>query len=168
MCEPTTLMAASLAISAASAGASYVGQQRSARVQQQSINDNVRAQDEALQAQAVERDQQASQQMSQRAREAMIERGRLVAAFGSTGVAGGSQVGAINESNFSEVTDLVTMEANRMAGARQGSRQSASAYRQAGQSIASIQRPDFATTGLQIAGGALNAAGTYYDRTRTR
>jgi hypothetical protein len=116
----------------------------------------------------VEQDQQASQQMSERARQAMIERGRLVAAFGSTGVAGGSQAGAINESNFSEVTDLVTLEANRMAGARQNSRQSASAYRQAGQSIAAIQRPDFLTTGLQIAGGAVNAAGSYNDRTRIR
>jgi glucose/arabinose dehydrogenase len=168
MCEPTTLMAVSLAISAASAGAAHVGQARSAKVQQQSINDNLRAQDEATQAQAVERDQAASQQMSERARQAMIERGRLVAAFGSTGVAGGSQVGAINESNFSEVTDLVAMEANRMAGAQQGSRQAASAYRQAGQSSAAIHRPDFLTTGLQIAGGAVNAAGTYADRTRIR
>jgi hypothetical protein len=162
MCDPVSI--GMMAISTVSAGMSYVGQQRSATMQAQSMRDNLKATDEALQARSVEMDQRATSEMSERARQAMIERGRMVAAFGSSGIAGGSQAGVINEGAFAANQDLVTMEANRRAGAAQGSRELAGAYRTSSQQNAAIQRPDFLTTGLQIAQGGVNAYAGYLNR----
>jgi type II secretory pathway pseudopilin PulG len=162
MCDPVSI--GMMAISTLSAGVSYVGQQRSANTQAQSLQQNLRAQDEALQSRSVEMDQKAASEMSERARQAMVERGRMVAAFGSSGVGGGSQVGVINEGAFAANQDLVTMEANRRSGAAQAGREMAGAYRTSSQQNAAIQRPDFLTTGLQIAQGGVNAYAGYLNR----
>jgi hypothetical protein len=183
MCEPATIMAtmaiASTAIGVGSSVMEHDAQRRYAntqrdlqdqaiRDQSKEIRDNFGFEDASVVAQQGEIDRQATGQASERARQAMIERGRLVAAFSSNG-GGGSAQRAIHNSDYTLGADMATIESNRSSNIAQTQRQRSSIARSANSQEARMyaQRQTFAKptllgTGLKIAGQVVNGASMYY------
>ena len=119
MCEPATIAMASLAIGAASAGMSYMQQSQQAKAQRRAVKDNYAQQMQTLQLQYDQTNKQATDEMSIRAREAMIESARLRAISGESGLAGNSNDRIQNESMFNLGTDMASIEANRQSSLKQ-------------------------------------------------
>jgi hypothetical protein len=162
MCVPmVAIAAAQVAITAAAAAAEYDGQRRSANQQRDAELANLHARDASLQFQENQVNEQASQQMSERALEAMRQRGRLQAAFADSGVSGNSQVRAFNSVDMASGMDMATIEANRSGQIAQGQDQKRSASRQATQDIQAIRMPSLLGAGLKIVGSGIDAYSGY-------
>lgn len=164
MCEPasistlTTLTIASMAASAAGAVATYVQGSQSARKQSQAAQAAYDAQVIDTKNAMTEQNQAAAEQMSERARQAMIETGRLQALAIDSGTnGGGSNDRVTGESGFNASQDIAAMQANAASQQRQMATQLRGAYAQAQSRTASIQQPSLIGTGLQIAGSTLNS-----------
>jgi hypothetical protein len=163
MCEPvtistTTALAISMAVSAASAAASYVQQSESARRQTNAAQDAYDANVVQIKNQQVEASQAASAQMSERARQALVETGHLDALANESGTnAGGSNDRVTNEADFNAGTDIATMQSNASSTQRSLADQARGAAAQASQRMSAIQQPSLVGTGLQIAGSAMSA-----------
>lgn len=98
----------------------------------------------------------ATQDMSDRAREAMIERGRLRTAAADSGLGGLSDDRLESASYFAEGTDIARIEGNRgrameQAGAAATGRQAAISSR-----MAAVKQPSLIGAGLQIAGAGVD------------
>lgn len=161
MCEPTTLLMMSLAISAASAGMSYVQGEKNADTQTENLQ---RAQDQQvdqLNLQQHQADQQAGEQMSDRALEALKETGRLSTIAGELGGAGGSNARIVNEAGFNATHDIATIEANRLNGGTQRGMEVRGIHSNTQSAMNSIQQPSLIGTGLQIGGAAVGAYSGY-------
>lgn len=158
MCEPTTLMMASLAISAASAGVQYDTGRKTANTQADAIkrNDELQALDSARQQSQIAA--QGAEDMNQAARAAHADLASLDAIAGEYG--GGNSVDrARSVIGVQAGESAATVSANA-----RGSLNESAAAAYAGHSrnlsqIGAIQRPSLALAGLQI-GGALT---DYYD-----
>ncbi|SMG43161.1 hypothetical protein SAMN06265784_104142 [Paraburkholderia susongensis] len=153
--EATMVM---MAISAASAAASAVEQKQMADRQsaaaQQAYDSDVVQTKNAM----VEQSQQAAGQMSERARQAMVETGHLQALANDSGTnGGGSNDRVTNEANFNAGQDIAAIQANASSAQRQLVGQLNGSYAQAVSRDASIQQPSLIGTGLQIASGVGNA-----------
>lgn len=164
MCEPasistlTTLTMASMAASAAGAVASYVGQRQAASRQADAAQEAYDSQVAQTKNEMTQQNQAAAEQMSERARQAMIETGHLQALAVDSGTnGGGSNDRVTNEANFNAGQDIAAMQANASSTQRQMVNQLSGSYAQAVSRTASIQQPSLIGTGLQIAGGALNS-----------
>lgn len=164
MCEPatisglTTLTMASMAASAATAIAGYVGQSQAAKRQGDAAQAAYDSQVTQTKNEMTQQGQAAAEQMSERARQAMIETGHLQALAADSGTnGGGSNDRVTNEANFNAGQDIAAMQANASSQQRQMVSQLNGSYAQAVSRTASIQQPSLIGTGLQIAGGALNA-----------
>lgn len=162
MCDPISIAAASFAVSAISTGVQYDSTRRAANQQADAIRANTSANDAALQLQQGQIAEQTTQQMSQRAVEAMRERGRLTAALGGMGGTTADRV--LNESGFNEGQDMATLTANAQSREFQAQNERVAGARHANQELASIRQPNLIGAGLQIAGAGLNAGATYYDQ----
>ena len=161
MCEPTTLLMMSLAISAASAGMSYVQGEKNADTQTENLQ---RAQDQQigqLNLQQHQADQQAGEQMSDRALEALKETGRLTTIAGESGGGGASNGRIVNEAGFNATHDIATIEANRLNGGAQRNMDAQGVRSSTQSALNSIQRPSLIGTGLQIGGAAVGAYSGY-------
>jgi hypothetical protein len=109
--------------------------------------------------QQVEASQAASAQMSERARQAMVETGHLQALSNESGTnGGGSNDRVTNEANFNAGTDIATMQNTASSQQRSLADQARGAYSTASQRMSSIQQPSLIGTGLQIAGSTLSSA----------
>lgn len=159
MCEPvSTMTITSMAMSAAGAVASYVGQSQAAKRQGDAAQAAYDSQVTQTRNEMVQQSQAAAEQMSERARQAMIETGHLQALAVDSGTnGGGSNDRVANESNFNAGQDIAAMQANASSAQRQMVNGLRGSYAQAVSRTASIQQPSLVGTGLQIAGGALNA-----------
>ncbi|KWN14379.1 hypothetical protein WT83_18200 [Burkholderia territorii] len=163
MCEPTslsltTMTIASMAMSAAAAAASYVSQSQAAKRQGEAAQAAYDSQVTQTKNEMTQQSQAAADQMSERARQAMIETGHLQAlAADSETNGGGSNDRVTNEANFNAGQDIAAMQANASSQQRQMVGQLSGSYAQAVSRTVSIQQPSLIGTGLQIAGGALNA-----------
>lgn len=166
MCDPVSIT--TLAISAVSSVAAYSGQRQQARAQEAGIRANYRERDAAMQAQQFEQNQQATQQMSQRAVEALRQRGRLAAALADSGLGGSSQSRLFGDIDMQEATDLATLEANRASAIAQGERQRRANTSGTNAELASIRQPSLLGTGLQIAGAGLDSYTDYRNREMAR
>lgn len=194
MCEPTTIMlgvstAAAMAGAVAQARAQAQAQQQahqaqmSAYNQQLALNQNQRTHlgteygydDAALQVQQQQADQAASGDMSERARQAMMERGKLIAAASSNGTGGSAAARMGNTINYEEGTDLATMENNRASHVQQIQNQrraSARGVNYQGSTIIDPNKPnapsgvDKTALGIQLIGIGANAGATYYNYKR--
>lgn len=161
MCEPTTIALASMAIGVASAGAGFIQQGQQAKAANRSVKENYAQQTAAMKTQYDQTNKQAADEMSVRAREAMIETARLRVLGGESGLAGGSNDRIENESQFNRGTDIASIESNRRNVLTQ-LYQEGRAIRTGEQNrINSIKRPSLIGTGLQIAGAATDAATTH-------
>jgi hypothetical protein len=96
----------------------------------------------------------AADEMSERARVALIERGRLRAIAGDSGVTGNSQQRVEDESRFLEGQDLSAIEMNRENALKQNTRNVTAAQLDAQRQKLGVAAPSLLGAGLQIAGAA--------------
>lgn len=163
MCEPTsltlsTMTIASMAMSAATAAATYVSQSQAAKRQGDAAQAAYDSQVTQTKNEMTQQTQAAAEQMSERARQAMIETGHLQALAVDSGTnSGGSNDRVTSEANFNAGQDIAAMQANASSQQRQMVSALRGDYAQASSRMASVQQPSLIGTGLQIAGGALNA-----------
>jgi hypothetical protein len=149
----------SMGVSAASGIMQYMGAQDANEQQAKAMTANYNANDAAAQTQQNQINEQATQQKSARAVDAMRERGRLLA----LDMGGGNSTQHMLQSSvFAESTDMATLEANRAANIQQSQQQKTSNARQTGNAIAAMPQPSLLGVGLQIAGAGLDT----YSRNR--
>lgn len=152
-----------LGVQAATSVLGYFQQQDANAAQNAAIEANHAQQMEAYARQQQQTGAVAAQQMSERAREAMIERGRLRAITAESGLAGVSTDRLEAQSRFNEGYDLATIEANRSNQAQQ-LYEEAKGLRARSQSQAnSLNRPSLIGSGLQIV-GSIAGAGAEQER----
>lgn len=147
-----------MAIAAASAAAGAEQQHEMANRQENAAQAAYDA--DANQTRAIQAQQTASatEQMSERARQAMVETGHLQALAADSGTnGGGSNDRVTNEANFNAGQDIAAMQANASSAQRQLVSQLNGSYAQAQSRVASVQQPSLIGTGLQIAGGSMSA-----------
>lgn len=154
MCEPVSIIMAVTAV------VGLIQAEKMADKQEQAVAREQAAEAAATAVQQTQINQQASIKMSDRAREAMIERGRLRAAAAESGVTGLSNDKLESASFFAEGTDISRIEGNRARAIVQsehahGSRNAANQSK-----MDSIKQPSYLGAGLQIA----NAGMTGYQR----
>lgn len=162
MCEPATMIAIGTAVMSnlptiAAVGSTVVGaiaadKQADAEDKATQIaytNDQMQ-----LNEQYKQQNDELNQQMSQRSREALAERGRLNAAFGEGGLVGNSMQRVLDQNEFNLGQDLATMEATRSNIKKQNQMQLQGAQATAQSRYNSTSRPSLLSTGLQIAGAA--------------
>jgi hypothetical protein len=156
MCEPATLLAISAAVSVVSAGVGYMQQADAADNQEDAIRDNWAAQQLQIDEQQSQINDNALDEKSKRAKEATIERGRLRAIQGESGLSGVTQERIINESAFNEGTDIAAIEGNRKNSIKQSQVERGSLRANSQSQLNTIQQPSLIGTGLQIVGAGLN------------
>ncbi|MDR5731270.1 hypothetical protein QCE47_02755 [Caballeronia sp. LZ025] len=141
-----------MAVSAAASAAAAVQQSQVAHRQTDAAQSAYDQQVMQIKNQQVEQSQAASAQMSERARQALVETGHLQALANESGTnGGGSNDRVTNEANFNSGTDIATMQANAASQQRDLANQARGAAAQASQRMSSIQQPSLIGTGLQIA-----------------
>lgn len=146
MCEPTTIIAIGSAI------VSYAMADDAADKAEDSAVAAHYANMESYQLQQKQIDANAADQMSDRGREALIERGRLRVMAAESGLQGNSTDQIERQSRFDEGFDMARIEGNRK-NSQQQAYADAKAGRAGSQSrINSIKHPSLIGTGLQIAG----------------
>jgi hypothetical protein len=151
MCGPA---AAAVGISAISAIGGYRSSKKQAKAQDAAVGRQEEQDRLAFAEQARQEDEAAIEEMSERAREARRERGRLSAIAADTGLGGISQELLLRQSRFNEGYDTTTIDANRDRVKRQIEHGVSASSARAQLQRASIERPSLLGAGLQIAGTA--------------
>lgn len=159
MCEPTTIAALTLAVTAATAAASYKQGQDNIQATGEAAARNAEIQNAALEEQRSQIGKQAANDMTERARQAEIERGRLRVIAGESGALGTTQDRLLQDSAFQEGTDMATIDSNKSSALKQTDLTGLSNYNQnvAAVNQARNKAPTLLGTGLQIAAGGLSA-----------
>jgi hypothetical protein len=166
VCEPATIaMGISAAVSVAATVAAAKAQASAGQQQGAAINANYYADDAALQFRQLQENQQSTQQQSERAKQAIAERGRITAAMENGGA---YEQRLLNESNLAESTDSATISANQRNATQQNAIQRDAAYRGASNAVSSIAYPTTLGTGLQIVGGVAQGAGRIFQYNTAR
>lgn len=145
-------------MSAASSIAAFASQAQAAHRQSDAAQNAYDSQVSQIRNQQTQETQQAAEQMSERARQAMIETGHLNALAADSGTnGGGSNDRVTNEANFNAGQDIAAMQNNASSAQRQLADQAKGAYSQEASRDAAIQQPSLIGTGLQIVGSSLSA-----------
>lgn len=152
MCDPTTLAYAALAASAGQAVMGYVEGSRQASAQDAAIRQSWESTQQQFAVQRDEVNDQATSEMSERAREARIERARLQTIAAESGLGGLSNDRLESETFFTEGSDLAAIEGNRKRTQRQINANERGAYSDAQSKVNAVKRPSLIGAGLQIAG----------------
>lgn len=153
MCEPTTAM---LAITAITAGASYVAADKQADAQEAAIEASQQATELANAAQIEELNGSTMDEKSDLAREAMVRRGQLRVATGESGV-GGLVVDSLMQDVDAQTGRAISrVEENRLRGIEQIRRGAASSAANNQSRMSAINRPSWLQTGAQVAGQGLS------------
>lgn len=152
---PAALLAISAGISAVGAIAQYSEAKSAADDATKSAQDSYNLQVKSVQEQQSQINQNAQDQQSQRAREATIERGRLKAIQGESGVMGNTEDRIMNESRFNEGSDIASIEGNRENAIKQSALDGQGLRANAQSRLNSIKQPSLIGTGLQIAGAGV-------------
>lgn len=112
---------------------------------------------------------QSADEISERARAAKIEQGRLKALAAESGLGYGVTADRImNESEFNEGQDIASIQTNYSRALKQNARETAGVYAKAQGDIATIKRPSRVMSGLKIAGAGLDAYNDYKNPNPTR
>ena len=121
--------------------------------------DNAVLQNQQLQEQREQIGKQSANDMTERARQAQIEQGRLRVITGESGALGFTQDRLLMDSEFQEGTDIATIEANRTAALKQTDLTALSNYNQNVSAVnqARNKAPTLLGTGLQIGGSLGNS-----------
>ena len=162
MCEPETIgsMAftaaetAMVGISAASAAVSYAGQQAQADAISASAKQSNDAQMSQLQIQRQQINEQAADQMSERAKQAQAMDARLRVSAGESGVSGPTVDRLSNEIYANEDQDITHIQKNRSNSMQQSGATADGINAQTQSMLNQAPRPSIIGSGLQIAGTA--------------
>jgi hypothetical protein len=132
----------------------FTQEAKQAKDTERAMQENYAQQMDTLQEQYAQTNKQATDEMSVRAREAMIESARLRAFSGESGLAGISNDWIQNESAFNLGTDISSIESYRQASLRQLYQEGREVRAQTTSKINEVMknRPSLIGTGLQIAG----------------
>ncbi|OAM52926.1 hypothetical protein A7981_05695 [Methylovorus sp. MM2] len=147
MCDPASAM---LALSIGTTALSFIDQANQADAATDSIKDSYELQAKQVQEQQKQINANAQDDMSQRAREATIERGRLKAIQGESGLIGNTADRIMNESYFNEESDIASIESNRVNSIKQSSLEAQGLTARTQSELNSIKRPSALSAGLQI------------------
>jgi hypothetical protein len=150
MCDPATAM---LALSVASAGASYIGGQQNASATANAARDNLNRQAVAQAEQQTQINAQATDKKTQAQRQAEIAQGKLAAVSGESGVALNGDI-LLRDSEMAKATDIATIEGNRMASIKQSKSDMGALETNADNTTTEAynKAPTLIGTGLQIGG----------------
>jgi len=160
MCDPLTIAASAAAVAAVGgAASSYIQGQEQLKATQKAAYDNAVLQNQQLQEQREQIGKQSANDMTERARQAQIEQGRLRVITGESGALGFTQDRLLMDSEFQEGTDIATIEANRTAALKQTDLTALSNYNQNVSAVnqARNKAPTLLGTGLQIGGSLGNS-----------
>ena len=157
MTAAEALALGSLAVGVGGAGASYMQQNQQAKSQGKAARANYDQQMLTYQEQQTQVNKNSIDQMSQRARENMIQAARIRAVSGESGLAGNTNDRILNENSFNFGTDVSSIESNRLAQQRQLNNEAKGIRAGTQTTMSQIQRPSLIGTGLQIAGEAVKA-----------
>jgi hypothetical protein len=160
MCDMNLAM---LAISVVKAGSEYFNDANNAERQEDAIVANLDAQNQAISEQQGQINDQATDKMGERAREALIERGRLKAIQGESGLIGNTQDRVVGESYFNESQDMASIEKNRLNAIKQSELDRKGINTRGQGQLNQVKQPSLIGAGLQIGGAAL----TYGQSTKT-
>lgn len=153
MCSPAAAVGG---VQAAAAVGDYFGGRRLAARQTSSLFDTFGSGMAGFTERGEQINRSAQDQMSERAKAAMVERGRL-RAMGGDGASGQSWERLFSRSLAAEGRDLASIEVNRSAAARQNTRDAMEFRAQVQSNLNQVRRP----TLLTLAGGLAGATGTY-------
>lgn len=157
----TTMLAAQTAVGVAGALAAHAGQASAARAQTKAATASYNSSMAQLAEQRRQQGVQTQTEMSERAKQAMIERGRLNAASAEGGVIGTS-INRIKSANeYAYGSDLAMMRENYTNTSRQSVLEGQAMGATYQSRLSQIERPSILNTGLQIAGVGLDAASQY-------
>jgi hypothetical protein len=172
MCDPVTIATTATLISAAASGAKMIGdvaqyqQQKQAAARQENLLMHTMAdQQSALNVQQVQVNEQNAQQMSERAKQALIERGHMIAAGADTGVEGSSQARLLNASTMAEAQDMATLEQNRNAAEAQNTLNKRGIVNRTQSGLNQVVQPSLVGTGLKLIGDGADAYSAMYKPT---
>jgi len=149
MCSPAILPMLSIA----SAVTGFIGANSAANTAQKQIQDGYAIQAEGFNAQREDIQDSAETDISDRVREAQVERGRLRVASGESGLSGSRRLA--NDVQFRAGTDISRIQKNAEKRTKQSKRSQAGARHQAKTNALQIKRPSLIGAGLQI-GGAID------------
>lgn len=156
MCDPVS--ATVLAVSAAGLGA--YGADRSAKNAQKSAVEDLQGQYAALAQQQVQVNAQATDEATERAKQAVRDMGRMEAAFSDSGLTGNSQQRLMVEQAIQANTDQSTIERNRENKIAQTKQDAFAAQAGAKRIVNQNPRQSPIGIGLQIASAGMNAYGS--------
>jgi hypothetical protein len=155
MCSP---VAAFAAVSVVKTIADYNDQRRQAATLRQQAEQENQELNRTLDDAHAQTDARAKEEMSVRARAALLERGRLTAIAADSGVTGNSQDRVLRESRFNEGYDITTIETNRTSQQAQIERARRSGDLTYARQLAAARGPSPLGAMLSIGG---NVAGAY-------
>jgi hypothetical protein len=153
MCSPAAAVAG---VQGASAVADYFGGRRLAAQQTSSLFDSFGSGMAGFAERGEQINRSAKDQMSERAKAALVEQGRL-RAMGGDGASGQSWERLFARSEAALGRDLASIEVNRSAATRQNTRDAMEFRAQVQSNLNQVRRP----TLLSLAGGIAGATGTY-------
>ena len=159
MCEPVTIgatvitvgemVAAGAAVASATVG--YMASQSAADDNRASAEASYKAQMDQLQTQREQINEQASDEMSFRAKTARANLASLRASAGESGISGISENNLEREIKFNESQDIATIDKNRRAAMSQTNAQSAGIAAQTMGQVNSVRQPYLIGSALQVA-----------------
>lgn len=151
MCDPTTAM---LAISAVSAGTSYIGGQQNASAQAKASNNATSLSYQQNAERQKQINEQSALDTSERTKQGLLERGKIAAIAGESGALGLSSDRLVADSFMQEGTDISSLERNRLNSETQTmwSNTQSQAQGNSANVKAYNSAPTLLSTGLQIGG----------------
>lgn len=149
MCDVPTALAI---INTSAALYGYVQQSAMADMQQDSIEEGYALQMKQLEDRYRQINENATDEVSERAREARAELARVRAVGAESGLGGVSQARSENETQMLRSNDIAIVESNRQNALRAAQHGGEAARIENTSRIRSINRPSLVGTGLQIAG----------------
>jgi hypothetical protein len=165
MCEMTTLMVASMAISAASAYSSYRAQSDSAKQQTRALQKEGDLQQMDLARQAQQQAEAGTDDMNAAARAAQADLATFDVIAGEFG-GGNSAERARTIQEVQQGEHLATISRNASTGMSETAFSANAARERNLSQLRSVRAPSKLAMGLQIAGAAVDTYSTYKQRTR--
>lgn len=153
MCNPAAAMAG---LQITQALVQQQGAKKQARAEREAATAAYGAESAQLQLKALQTAQQSREEISQRTREALVERSRLRTAAGESGLTGASITRAIAQPEVAAGLDIGTMIGNRQAQFQQIGAEQQSSYARYRSRMNAAVAPSNLMTGLTIAGAGLD------------
>lgn len=161
MCDPVSAAYAAVAIAAAGAYVQYDEGQKSAKRQEQAIQDGLAKDRAATQRMYSQINESAQDEQAARHTEYLIDAARIKTIQGESGLAGATFDRQQQENQDKSEADMATIEKNRQWSAVNANSQSQARGTQASIQLSGIRKPSALGAGLQIAGAGVSSYDSY-------